>query len=206
SSGCGKSTMAQLLERFYDSSQGRVLLDGQDIRTLNIAWLRSQIGIVSQEPSLILGLSIGENISYGCLPNTFDRTDIIDVAKRAHCHKFIELLPQNYDTLVGVNGAFFSGGQKQRIAIARALFRKPKILILDEATSALDLVEESLNAARQDDPSRTVIVVAHRLSTIQSCDLICVLGPNGRFLESGTHNELMARGDAYYRFVHDHVI
>ncbi|CAF1355033.1 unnamed protein product [Adineta ricciae] len=205
SSGCGKSTMAQLLERFYDSSQGRVLLDGHDIRTLSIAWLRSQIGIVSQEPSLILGLSIAENISYGCLPNTFDRTDIIDAAKRAHCHKFIELLPQSYDTLVGVNGAFFSGGQKQRIAIARALFRKPKILILDEATSALDLVEESLNAARQDDPSRTVIVVAHRLSTIQSCDLICVLGPNGRFLESGTHNELMARGDAYYRFVHDHV-
>ncbi|CAF3982099.1 unnamed protein product [Adineta steineri] len=212
SSGCGKSTIAQLLERFYDSNQGRVLVDGYDIKTLNLSWLRSQIGLVSQEPALVLGLSIGENISYGCLSNTFHQTDIIDVAKRAHCHDFIEQLPQGYNTLVGLNGtSFLSGGEKQRIAIARALFRKPKILLLDEATSALDvhneqLVEESLNAARQDDPSRTVIIVAHRLSTIQSCDLICVLGPNGRLLESGTHTELMARGNAYYRFAHDHVM
>ncbi|UJR11452.1 hypothetical protein I4U23_015631 [Adineta vaga] len=211
SSGCGKSTMAQLLERFYDINQGRVLVDGHDIRTLNLSWLRSQISLVSQEPALILGLSIGENISYGCLPNTFHQTDIIDAAKRAHCHDFIEILPQGYDTLVGLNGtSFLSGGQKQRIAIARALFRKPKLLLLDEATSALDvhneqLVEESLNAARQDDPSRTVIIVAHRLSTIQSCDLICVLGSQGHLLESGTHTELIARGNAYYRFVHDHI-
>ncbi|CAF1397455.1 unnamed protein product [Adineta steineri] len=116
-----------------------------------------------------------------------------------------------YDTAVGLNGSsFLYGDQKQRIAIARALFRNLKILLLDEATSALDvhnekLVEESLNAARQDNPSRTVIIVAHRLSTIQSCDLICVLGPNGRLLESGTHAELMAHGTAYRRFVLDHM-
>ncbi|CAF1553114.1 unnamed protein product, partial [Adineta steineri] len=116
-----------------------------------------------------------------------------------------------YDTAAGLHGtSFLSGGQKQRIAIARALFRNPKILLLDEATSALDvhnekLVEESLNAARQDNPSRTVIIVAHRLSAIQSCDLICVLGPNGRLLESGTHAELMAHGTAYRRFVLDHM-
>ncbi|CAF4086907.1 unnamed protein product [Adineta steineri] len=211
SSGCGKSTVTQLLERFYEYNKGRVLLDGHDIRTLNLSWLRAQIGLISQEPALMLGLTIGENISYGCSSHTFTYEDIINAARRAHCHNFIEALPMGYDTPVGLNGtSFLSGGQKQRIAIARALFRNPKILLLDEATSALDvhnekLVEESLNAARQDNPSRTVIIVAHRLSTIQSCDLICVLGPNGRLLESGTHAELMAHGTAYRRFVLDHM-
>ncbi|CAF4185049.1 unnamed protein product, partial [Adineta steineri] len=129
-----------------------MLADGYDIRTSNLSWLRAQIGVISQEPALMLGLTIGENISW-----------------RAHCHNFIEALPIGYDTPVGLNGtSFLSGGQKQRIAIARALFRNPEILLLDEATSALDvhnekLVEESLNAARQDNPSRTVIIVAHRL-------------------------------------------
>ncbi|CAF1410256.1 unnamed protein product [Adineta steineri] len=143
-----------------------ILVDGHDIRTLKLSWLRAQIGLIGQEPALMLDLTIGENISYGC--------------------------------------------QKQRIAIARALFRNRKVLLLDEATSALDvhnekLVEESLNAVRQDNPSQTVIIVAHRLYIIQSCDLICVLGPHGRLLESGTHAELMAHGTAYRRFVLDHM-
>ncbi|CAF1492249.1 unnamed protein product [Adineta ricciae] len=211
SSGCGKSTLAQLLERFYDCNRGRVLLDGHNVRSLKLGWLRAQIGLVNQEPNLILGLTVAENISYGCLINTYTHEDVVDAAKRAHCHTFIEILPQGYDTPVGLNGSsYLSGGQKQRIAIARALFRKPKILLLDEATSALDvhneqLVEESLNAARQDDASRTVMIIAHRLSTIQSCDVICVLGPNGRLLESGTHRELIVRNSAYRKLVLDHM-
>ncbi|UJR38795.1 hypothetical protein I4U23_031460 [Adineta vaga] len=211
SSGCGKSTIAQLLERFYDCNQGHLLLDDHDVRTLNLTWLRAQIGLVSQEPALVLGLTIAENIAYGCLLNTFTYEDVVDAAKRAHCHTFIETLPQGYNTSVGLNGSsYLSGGQKQRIAIARALFRKPKILLLDEATSALDvqneqLVEESLNAAREDDPSRTVVIITHRLSTIQSCDIIYVLGSNGYFLESGTHTELMAHGSAYRKLVLDHM-
>ncbi|CAF1037971.1 unnamed protein product [Adineta ricciae] len=211
SSGCGKSTLAQLLERFYDCNRGRVLLDGHNVRSLKLGWLRAQIGLVSQEPNLILGLTVAENIAFGCLIDTYTHEDVVDAAKRAHCHTFIEMLPQGYDTPVGLNGSsYLSGGQKQRIAIARALFRKPKILLLDEATSALDvhneqLVEESLNAARQDDPSRTVMIIAHRLSTIQSCDVICVLGPNGRLLESGTHRELILRNSAYRKLVLDHM-
>ncbi|CAF1567466.1 unnamed protein product [Rotaria sp. Silwood1] len=144
-SGCGKSTVIQLLERFYDCNQGCVSLDGHDIRTLSLSWLRSQIGLVSQEPALVCDLTVAENIAYGQASNEFTYEDIVRAAKRAHCHDFIQTLPQGYNTSVGYNGVFYlSGGQKQRIAIARALFRNPKILLLDEATSALDVQNEQV--------------------------------------------------------------
>uniref|UniRef100_A0A8C4SJI5 ATP-binding cassette sub-family B member 5 n=1 Tax=Erpetoichthys calabaricus TaxID=27687 RepID=A0A8C4SJI5_ERPCA len=198
SSGCGKSTSVQLLERFYDPINGHVLVDGNDITSLNLAWLRSQIGIVSQEP-ILFDTSIAENIRYGDNSRSVTQEEIEEAAKKANIHSFIEDLPEKYSTKVGDKGAQLSGGQKQRIAIARALVRNPKVLLLDEATSALDtesekIVQEALDEARQ---GRTCIIIAHRLSTIQNADIIAVIS-NGEVVEQGTHSELIAKGGAYY--------
>ncbi|GFN90381.1 multidrug resistance protein 1-like, partial [Plakobranchus ocellatus] len=199
SSGCGKSTIINLLQRFYDPDMGEISLDGQDVRQLNIHWLRNNIGVVSQEP-ILFGMSIKENIILG-RPSVTD-AEIIQAGKMANAHDFITTLPEGYDTLVGERGAQLSGGQKQRVAIARALVRDPKILLLDEATSALDseaegIVQAALDKARE---GRTTIVVAHRLSTIQNADLIYVLD-SGDVVECGRHQELMDKKGAYYHLV-----
>ncbi|CAF1423248.1 unnamed protein product, partial [Adineta steineri] len=199
SSGCGKSTIVQLLERFYDVSHGELLLDGVDIRKLNLQWLRSRLGVVSQEP-VLFDLTIAENITYGL--ENIPMNEIVLAATKANIHEFIQQLPQGYETKVGVKGSFLSGGEKQRIAIARVLIRRPKILLLDEATSAMDpyneqIVQETLDQAQIEDPNRTSIIIAHRLSTIRSCDLIYVL-EMGRIVESGTHTELIQKGGIYY--------
>ncbi|CAF3977054.1 unnamed protein product [Rotaria sordida] len=201
-SGCGKSTAIQLLERFYDVTSGQILLDGIDIRQLNLHWVRSQFGLVSQEP-VLFDLTIAENIAYG-LENV-SMEDIINAASRANIHRFIEQLPQGYETKVGMKGSFLSGGEKQRIAIARVLLRRPKVLLLDEATSAMDthneqVVQEALEQAQTEDLSRTSLMIAHRLSTIRSCDLICALD-KGHIVESGTHTELTQRRGTYQKML-----
>ncbi|CAM4849450.1 unnamed protein product, partial [Rotaria magnacalcarata] len=201
-SGCGKSTIVQLLERFYDATRGQILLDGIDIRNLNIHWLRSQLGYVNQEP-ILFDLTIAENISYGL--EDIPRQDIINAARRANVHEFIEHLPQGYETRVGMKGSFLSGGEKQRIAIARVLLRRPKVLLLDEATSAMDsqneqIIQEALEQAHEEDPSRTSLIIAHRLSTIRSCNSICVI-ERGRIVESGTHAELSQQRGPYFHML-----
>ncbi|XP_018426935.1 PREDICTED: multidrug resistance protein 1B-like [Nanorana parkeri] len=205
SSGCGKSTSVQLLERFYDPVDGNVLADGIDTKTLNLKWLRSQMGIVSQEP-MLFDCSIAENIQYGVLDRQATHEEIVEAAKAANIHTFIENLPDKYNTRVGDKGAQLSGGQKQRIAIARALIRKPKVLLLDEATSALDtesekVVQKALDDARQ---GRTCVVIAHRLTTVQNADIIAVI-QNGRVIEQGTHTQLLAKQGAYYALVNSQV-
>ncbi|XP_008059502.1 phosphatidylcholine translocator ABCB4 isoform X1 [Carlito syrichta] len=208
SSGCGKSTVVQLLERFYDPLTGTVfvdlgfqLLDGQEAKKLNVQWLRAQLGIVSQEP-ILFDCSIAENIAYGDNSRVVSQEEIVSAAKAANIHPFIETLPHKYETRVGDKGTQLSGGQKQRIAIARALIRQPQILLLDEATSALDtesekVVQQALDKARE---GRTCIVIAHRLSTIQSADLIVVF-QNGRVKEHGTHQQLLAQKGIYFSMV-----
>ncbi|XP_027429470.2 ATP-binding cassette sub-family B member 5 isoform X4 [Zalophus californianus] len=201
SSGCGKSTSIQLLQRFYDPVQGQVLFDGVDAKELNVQWLRSQIATVSQEP-VLFNCSIADNIAYGDNSRVVPLDEIKEVANAANIHSFIEGLPEKYNTQVGLKGTLLSGGQKQRLAIARALLRKPKILLLDEATSALDnenekVVQYALNKARK---GRTCLVVAHRLSTIQNADLIVVLH-NGKIKEQGTHQELLRNRDIYFKLV-----
>ncbi|XP_055974168.1 ATP-dependent translocase ABCB1 [Sorex fumeus] len=201
SSGCGKSTVVQLLERFYDPLSGTVLVDGEEIKHLNVQWLRAHLGIVSQEP-ILFDCSIAENIAYGDNSRVVPMEEIVQAAKEANIHPFIETLPAKYDTRVGDKGTQLSGGQKQRIAIARALVRHPHILLLDEATSALDtesekIVQEALDKARE---GRTCIVIAHRLSTIQNADLIVVF-QNGRIKEQGTHQQLLAQKGIYYSMV-----
>ncbi|OPJ81788.1 hypothetical protein AV530_014340 [Patagioenas fasciata monilis] len=201
SSGCGKSTVVQLLERFYDPLSGEMLLDGKNSKTLNIQWLRAQIGIVSQEP-MLFDCTIAENIAYGDNSREVLLEEIVHAAKEANIHSFIESLPDKYNTRVGDKGTQLSGGQKQRIAIARALVRQPQILLLDEATSALDtesekIVQEALDKARE---GRTCIVIAHRLSTIQNADKIAVI-QNGKVIEQGTHQQLLAKKGIYYSLV-----
>ncbi|XP_029414190.1 multidrug resistance protein 1 [Nannospalax galili] len=201
SSGCGKSTVIQLLERFYNPLSGTVFLDGKEIKKLNVQWLRAQLGIVSQEP-ILFDCSIGENIAYGDNSRVVSQDEIERAAKEANIHQFIESLPDKYNTRVGDKGTQLSGGQKQRIAIARALVRQPHILLLDEATSALDtesekVVQEALDKARE---GRTCIVIAHRLSTIQNADLIVVI-QNGKVKEQGTHQQLLAQKGVYFSMV-----
>ncbi|XP_030639389.1 ATP-dependent translocase ABCB1 [Chanos chanos] len=201
SSGCGKSTTIQLLERFYDPLEGRVMLDDNDVKRLNIHWLRSQLGIVSQEP-VLFDCSLAENIAYGDNSRQVTQEEIEQAAKAANIHSFIEGLPQKYQTQAGDKGTQLSGGQKQRIAIARAILRNPKVLLLDEATSALDtesekIVQEALDKARE---GRTCIVVAHRLSTIQNADRIAVF-QNGVVVEQGTHQQLLNLQGVYYSLV-----
>jgi ATP-binding cassette subfamily B (MDR/TAP) protein 1 len=238
SSGCGKSTIIQLLQRFYDPafavvdtgggagagagsetetdvanaagtggagsrSSGTILLDGIDIKTLDLKWLRDNVGCVGQEP-VLFDASVATNIAFGKPDAT--RDEVIAAAKAANAHGFIEKLPHGYDTNVGQRGGKVSGGQKQRIAIARAIIKQPRILLLDEATSALDteseqIVQASLDALIADkDATRTTIVIAHRLSTIRQADCIYVLensGDGAVVVESGKHEELLAKGGKY---------
>ncbi|XP_047112212.1 ATP-dependent translocase ABCB1-like [Schistocerca piceifrons] len=199
SSGCGKSTCIQLIQRFYDPLEGEVQLDGHDIRNLNVGWLRSQIGVVGQEP-VLFQTTIAENIRYG--RDGCSMEDIEEAAKMANAHGFISKLPLGYDTMVGERGAQLSGGQKQRIAIARALVRRPKILLLDEATSALDTGSEAKVQAALDRASvgQTTVIVAHRLSTIRNADKIVVIH-EGRVVEEGPHDQLMQRRGHYFDLV-----
>ncbi|KAH9513517.1 Multidrug resistance protein 1 [Bulinus truncatus] len=199
SSGCGKSTIVNLIQRFYDPDDGRVLLDGIDIKELNIHWLRKNIGIVSQEP-VLFGMSIAQNIKLG--KPDISMEEVEKAARMANAHDFISQLPKGYDTLVGERGAQLSGGQKQRVAIARALVRDPRILLLDEATSALDsesegIVQAALDKARE---GRTTVIVAHRLSTIQNADVIYVLD-KGEVVEMGKHQDLMKNKGPYFSLV-----
>ncbi|XP_073002722.1 putative multidrug resistance protein [Typha latifolia] len=196
SSGSGKSTVIALLERFYDPLGGEILLDGVDIKRLKLKWLRSQMGLVSQEPALF-ATSIKENILFGKEDATVE--EVVAASKASNAHNFISQLPQGYDTQVGERGVQMSGGQKQRIAIARAILKSPKILLLDEATSALDteserVVQEALDLASV---GRTTIVIAHRLSTIRNADLIAVMQA-GEVKELGSHDELIAYEDGLY--------
>uniref|UniRef100_A0A8C3MJU4 ATP-binding cassette sub-family B member 5 n=1 Tax=Geospiza parvula TaxID=87175 RepID=A0A8C3MJU4_GEOPR len=205
SSGCGKSTSIQLLERFYDPVEGQVLADGFDTKSLHLQWLRSRLGLVSQEP-ILFDCSIAENIQYGDNSRVVSQEEIEEAAKAANIHAFIEKLPEKYNTRVGEKGTQLSGGQKQRIAIARALVRNPAVLLLDEATSALDtesekIVQKALDNARQ---GRTCIVIAHRLSTVQTADIIVVI-KNGRVVEQGTHSQLLAKEGHYYALVNAQV-
>ncbi|KAI4805868.1 hypothetical protein KUCAC02_010463 [Chaenocephalus aceratus] len=176
SSGCGKSTSVQLLERFYDPDQGRVLIDGRPSQNVNVPFLRSQIGIVMEE--------------------------IVEASKKAYLHDFVMTLPQKYETQVGTQGSQLSRGEKQRIAIARAIVRNPKILLLDEATSALDTESEQIVQSALDEvrKGRTCIVIAHQLSSIQYADIIAVMS-NGAVIEQGTHDTLMAKKGAYFNLV-----
>ncbi|XP_069585559.1 ATP-dependent translocase ABCB1 [Ranitomeya imitator] len=201
SSGCGKSTTVQLLERFYDPLDGEVSVDGSDVRAVNIQWLRAQMGIVSQEP-MLFDCSIADNIAYGDNSRVVPFEEVEKAAKEANIQSFIESLPDKYNTRVGDKGTQLSGGQKQRIAIARALVRRPKILLLDEATSALDtesekVVQDALDKARE---GRTCIVIAHRLSTIQNADKIAVI-QNGKVVEQGTHQQLLQMKGVYHSLV-----
>ncbi|CAH1394585.1 unnamed protein product [Nezara viridula] len=195
-SGAGKSTIVSLISRLYDVSAGQILIGGVDIKKLNVSWLRNQIGVVTQEPTLF-DTSIEENIRYGKTTATLD--EIVEAAKISNAHEFINKLPSGYGSIVGEGGTKLSGGQKQRIAIARAIVRKPKLLLLDEATSALDshsegIVQEALDNAMR---GRTTVIVAHRMSTVQKADVIYAM-KDGRVVEKGSHSELMELGRYYY--------
>ncbi|KAG8687056.1 hypothetical protein FRC09_013725, partial [Ceratobasidium sp. 395] len=202
-SGSGKSTVIQLIERFYDPLAGKVTLDGQDISQLNVQEYRKNIALVSQEPTLYAG-TIRFNILLGAnKPHDQVTHAEIEVACRdANILDFINTLPQGFDTEVGGKGSQLSGGQKQRIAIARALLRNPKVLLLDEATSALDSTSEKVVQAALDNAAkgRTTIAIAHRLSTIQNADRIYYI-KDGKVSEAGTHDELLALRGGYYELV-----
>ncbi|XP_051812259.1 ATP-binding cassette, sub-family B (MDR/TAP), member 4 isoform X2 [Acanthochromis polyacanthus] len=201
SSGCGKSTTIQLLERFYDPLEGSVMLDNMNTKQLNIHWLRSHIGIVSQEP-ILFDCTLAENIAYGDNSRQVTKEEIEAAAKSANIHNFIEELPLKYNTQAGDKGTQLSGGQKQRIAIARAILRNPAVLLLDEATSALDTESEKVvqDALDQASKGRTCIIVAHRLSTIQNADRIAVF-QGGKVVEQGTHQQLLVKKGVYYTLV-----
>ncbi|XP_074587475.1 ABC transporter B family member 19 [Curcuma longa] len=191
-SGSGKSTVVALIERFYDPNQGLVLLDNVDLKTLQLKWLREQIGLVNQEPALF-ATTILENILYGKPDATI--AEVEAAASAANAHSFVSQLPNAYNTQVGERGVQLSGGQKQRIAIARAMLKNPKILLLDEATSALDAGSESIVQEALDRimVGRTTVVVAHRLSTIRNVDMIAVI-QQGQVVETGSHEELLSKG------------
>jgi len=195
SSGSGKSTLVSLLPRFYDTSTGRILINGRDVREFTLVSLRAQIGIVTQE-TFLFNDTVASNIAYG--QQDTNQAAIEDAARRANAHEFIAALPEGYQTVIGERGLRLSGGQRQRLAIARALLRNPPILILDEATSALDTESERLVQGALDTliAGRTVFAIAHRLSTIQHADVILVLD-QGRIAESGTHAELLQRSGLY---------
>ena len=207
-SGSGKSTIIGLVERFYDPVGGEVYLDGHEVSKLNLRWLRQQISLVSQEPTLF-GTTIFENIRHGLIGTKHENVDIEDqrqliitAAKMANAHDFVSGLSEGYETHVGERGFLLSGGQKQRIAIARAMVSDPKILLLDEATSALDtksegVVQAALDVAAQ---GRTTIIIAHRLSTIKTADNIVVMS-QGRIVEQGSHDELLQKRSTYYNLV-----
>lgn len=200
-SGCGKSTMIALLERFYDPKSGLICADGQDIKTKDRRLHRRDIALVQQEPVLYQG-SIRDNISLGIEEGVPSDEDIISACKQANVYDFVSSLPEGLHTPCGNQGLSLSGGQRQRIAIARALIRKPRLLLLDEATSALDtesekVVKEALDRAAE---GRTTVAVAHRLSTIRDADVIAVFS-GGRVVERGKHEELVAKKGIYYEMV-----
>ena len=194
-SGGGKSTLCQLIPRFYEISSGSITLDGQDIRHIKLADLRGSIGIVQQDVFLFAG-TILDNIRYGRPNATMD--EVIEAAKLAEIHEDVMAMPDGYNTIVGERGVMLSGGQKQRISIARIFLKNPRVLILDEATSALDTATERKIQAAFDRlaKGRTTLVIAHRLSTIRSADEIVVIGEHG-ILERGTHAQLVKQGGVY---------
>ena len=194
-SGSGKSTLARLLFRFYDVTSGRILIGGQDISAITQRSLRAAIGIVPQD-SVLFNDSIYYNIAYGRPDAT--REEVLEAARSAHIHEFIESLPDKYETMVGERGLKLSGGEKQRVAIARAILKKPAILIFDEATSALDSKSEKLIQAelRRIASTRTTLTIAHRLSTIVDADQILVMD-KGHIIERGAHRELLAANGTY---------
>jgi ATP-binding cassette subfamily B protein len=203
-SGAGKSTIAALVARLYDPSEGAVLLDGVDLRDITLKSLRAQIGVVSQD-TFLFHTSILENLRYGRPEAT--RDEVIAAAKAAQIYALIERLPEGFDTQVGDRGYRLSGGERQRVAIARAILRDPRILILDEATSALDshneaLVQQALDTLMK---NRTSIVIAHRLSTVRNADIIAVLDA-GRIVERGRHEELLAKGGLYVKLCREQVL
>ncbi|KAK7740584.1 hypothetical protein SLS53_005429 [Cytospora paraplurivora] len=207
-SGSGKSTIIGLVERFYEPVKGKVYLDGHDISTLNLRWLRQQVALVSQEPTLF-GTTIYENIRHGLVGTKHEdaspekQKELVEAAAvKAYAHDFITALPEGYETHVGERGFLLSGGQKQRIAIARAVVSDPKILLLDEATSALDSRSEGVvqAALEQASEGRTTIAIAHRLSTIKDAHNIVVMS-QGRIVEQGNHNQLLAKQGAYHSLV-----
>ncbi|PNX76004.1 ABC transporter B family member 2-like protein [Trifolium pratense] len=195
-SGSGKSSIISLILRFYDPTSGKVMIDGKDIKKMDLKSLRKHIGLVQQEPALF-ATSIYKNILYG--KEEASESEVIEAAKLANAHNFISALPDGYKTKAGERGVQLSGGQKQRVAIARAVLRNPKILLLDEATSALDVeservVQQALDKLMQ---NRTTIIVAHRLTTIRNADQISVL-QDGKIIEQGTHSSLMENIEGAY--------
>lgn len=199
-SGSGKSTITKLIQRLYIANEGAIYIDGVDIKQMNPAWLRQNIGVVLQENYLFSG-TIRDNISLPMQSAPIEL--IINMAKIAGADEFISQLSEGYDTMVGERGSTLSGGQKQRIAIARALITNPRILIMDEATSALDYESESIimRNMKEITKGRTTFIIAHRLSTVRNCDLIVVLD-KGKIIEMGSHNQLMEK-NGYYRFLND---
>jgi ABC-type multidrug transport system fused ATPase/permease subunit len=197
SSGAGKSTLVDLIPRFHDPTDGRVEVDGVDVRQVTLRSLRAQIGIVTQE-TILFDDTVHNNIAYG--QGDVSRERVQEAARIAHAAEFVERLPEGYETRIGERGVRLSGGEKQRIAIARAVLRDPPILILDEATSALDaeserLVQDALDRVMK---GRTTFVIAHRLSTIVRADRILVL-EQGEIVETGTHHQLLEARGVYYR-------
>jgi ATP-binding cassette, subfamily B, bacterial len=193
--GAGKSTLVSLVPRFFDPWQGRVLVDGKDVRDLQLHSLRRQVGLVLQEPFLF-PFTIAENIAYGRPEAT--RQEIEAAARTANAHEFIQRLDEGYDTVIGERGATLSGGERQRLSIARALLKNAPILILDEPTSALDAETEArlVEALERLMAGRTTFIIAHRLSTVRRANCILVL-KDGEIVERGSHQELLAHGRVY---------
>jgi ATP-binding cassette subfamily B protein/subfamily B ATP-binding cassette protein MsbA len=198
-SGAGKTTVTDLVARFHDPTRGRILVNGKDIRDLTLRSYRDLLAIVQQDVFLFDG-SVRDNIAYGRHNATME--EVLDAARRANAHEFIERLPDGYDTFIGERGVKLSGGQQQRLAIARAILKAPQILILDEATSNLDTESEQLiqSAIAGLLAGRTTFVIAHRLSTVRRANLILLM-EDGRVTERGTHDELMAKRGTYYDMV-----
>jgi ATP-binding cassette subfamily B protein len=197
-SGAGKTTLVNLLPRFYHPQAGQILIDGINIQDVTLSSLRRQIGIVPQEVIIFSG-TVAQNIAFGQV--YYDLKEVQMAAEIANVHQFISQLPEGYQTLVGERGVNLSGGQRQRIAIARAVLLNPRILILDEATSALDseseaLVQEALERLME---NRTVFIIAHRLATVRRADRILVI-EGGKIMESGTHDQLIEKGERYARY------